>query len=160
MARRAVARRPTKTKTKEFKLGTGVLILAAILVVVALPLCLVLFVGLAPTLVCAMTDRHPKRYLLRTLAFLNLAGMVVPLAALWHAGFTVLGAATVLFDPYKWLWMYGTSALAWLLYLGAPPIARLVIDARAAQSAVAYEARAKALIDDWGEEVTGRKRAS
>lgn len=156
MARRAAARRPAKVK--EFKFGTSALVLGAILVVAALPLCLVVTAGMAPTIVAAITDRNPKRYLLRTLAFLNLSGMVLPLAAFLHSGFTIVGAATVLLDPYKWLWMYGTAALGWLIYLGAPPIARLVVDARAAQSEVALKARAQAIIDDWGEEVTGRKR--
>lgn len=158
MARPVVKRR--RGKTKEVKIGTTALVLGAILIVAALPLCLVLGAGLAPTIVAAITDRNPKRYLLRTLGFLNAAGMVLPLAALWHTGFTVFAAAAVLVDPYKWLWMYGTAALGWLIYLSTPPIARLVVDARAAQSEKALEARAKALVDDWGEEVTGRKRAA
>src|ERR1019366_1145989 len=98
--------RKKRKVSRSSKGGTTVAIIGLmILVVVALPLCLVVVAGVLPTIVAIMTDRHPKRYLLRSLAALNLAGMVLPVAALLHAGLTVYGAATVLFDPYKWLWM-------------------------------------------------------
>ena len=137
--------------------GTLGIVVAMLLVVVALPLCLVFVAGMAPTIVAAITDRNPRRYLLRTVGVLNLAGMVLPVAALLHAGLTVYGAALVLFDPYKWLWMYGTAALGWLVYLGMPSIARVMVEAKAVRMEHELQERAKALIEEWGEEVTGRK---
>jgi hypothetical protein len=128
-----------------------------ILVVVAMPLCLVVVAGMLPTIVAAITDRHPRRYLFRSLAALNLAGMILPVVALLRAGMTVPGAATVLFDPYKWLWMYGAAALGWVCYLGAPAIAKVVVETQAAQQQRDLQHRAKALVEEWGDEVTGRK---
>lgn len=131
--------------------------ICALLVVVALPLCLVLFAGLAPTITAAITDRHPRRYLLRAIGVLNLAGMIMPIVALLRAGITVIGAATILFDPYQWLWMYGTAALGWLCYLGAPPIARVAVEARAERLDRELQKRADSLVEEWGEEVSGRR---
>jgi hypothetical protein len=81
----------------------------------------------------------------------------LPVAALLHAGLTVYGAALVLFDPYKWLWMYGTAALGWLVYLGMPSIARVMVEAKAVRMEHELQERAKALVEEWGEEVTGSK---
>ena len=157
MARPAVTRKKRKAN-RSAKGGTTLAIIGLmVLVVVALPLCLVVFAGMLPTIVAAMTDRHPKRYLLRSLAGLNLAGMILPVSALLHDGLTVYGAAAVLFDPYKWLWMYGTAALGWLCYLAAPSIAKVVVEAQAAQTQRDLQQRAQALIEEWGDEVTGRK---
>jgi hypothetical protein len=137
--------------------GTLGIVGAMVLVVVALPLCLVFVAGMAPTIAAAITDRNPRRYLLRTVGVLNLAGMVLPVAALVHAGLTVYGATVVLFDPYKWLWMYGSAALGWLVYLGMPSIARVMVEAKAVRMEHELQQRAKALVEEWGEEVTGRK---
>ena len=155
--RRAMARGQLRRKAKG---GTLMILGAMLLVIVALPLCLVYAAGMAPTIVCAITDNNPRRYLLRTVGLLNLAGMVLPTAALLHAGLTVYGAATVLFDPYKWLWMYGTSALGWLVYLSMPPIARVMVEAKAVRTEEELQKRAKALVEEWGEEVTGRTEAA
>jgi MFS family permease len=155
LPRRAVgAKRRVRRNTKGVTLA---IVGAMVLVVVALPLCLVFVAGMAPTLVAAFTDRNPRRHLLRTIGVLNLAGMVLPVAALLRAGLTVYGAATVLFDPYKWLWMYGTAALGWLIYLGMPSIARVMVEARAVRTEHELQQRAKTLVEEWGEEVTGRK---
>jgi hypothetical protein len=156
MARPAVtSKRASRSSTA--KGGTIALLGAMVLVVVALPLCLVLVAGLAPTIVAAYTDRNPRRYLFRTVGVLNLAGMVVPVATLLHAGLNVHGATLVLFDPYKWLWMYGTSGLGWVIYLFMPSIARVLVDAKAVKTEQNLQERAKALVEEWGEEVTGRK---
>lgn len=137
--------------------GTLALFVCGVLAIEALPLCLVLFAGLAPTVTAFIVDRHPKRYLSRAVGVLNLAGMVHPLISLMRAGINVIGAATVLFDPYQWLWMYGAAAIGWVCYLGAPPIARTIVEGRAARLDRELQRRADALIEEWGDEVTGRR---
>ena len=51
----------------------------------------------------------------------------------------------------------GGAALGWVCYLGAPAIAKVVVEAQAAQSQRDLQHRAKALVEEWGDEVTGRK---
>lgn len=162
-ARRAVpaaGRGAKRGQHRSRKSGTFALLMCGLLVVVALPLCLVLFAGMAPTITAFIVDRHPRRYLSRTVGVINLAGMVHPLISLLRAGINVIGAATVLFDPYQWLWMYGAAGVGWLCYLGAPPIARSIVEGRAAKLDRELQRRADALIEEWGDEVTGRRPES
>ncbi len=149
---RAVRHRAGATAGTSFALAV-----CALLVVAVLPLCLVVIAGMAPTIAAAVSDRHPQRHLLRSVALLNVAGMVQPISTLLHAGLTVYGAATVLFDPFQWLWMYGSSALGWLCYLGMPPVMRFLIEGRAARTERELQARMEALVEEWGEEVDARK---
>jgi hypothetical protein len=131
--------------------------MVGVLVVAVLPLCLVILAGMAPTIAAAISDRHPQRHLLRSVAVLNIAGMVQPVAMLLHLGLSVYGAAMVLFDPNQWLWMYGSSAVGWLCFLGMPPAMGYVIAGRAARTERELQARAEALVEEWGEEVDPRK---
>jgi hypothetical protein len=152
-------RRPVARRNFWGATGGGSLAIAAciLLVVTVLPLCLVVFAGMAPTIAAAVADRHPRRFLLRSVATCNVAGMVQPIGTLLHAGLTVYGAATVLFDPYQWLWMYGSSALGWVAYLGMPPLMRYIVEGRALRTEKELQERAKALIEEWGDEVDPRK---
>ncbi len=157
--RRPVSRR--KVRRRSHGVGKGkttiVLVFAALLVAVAAPLCLVFTAGMAPAIVAAIVDRHKQRYLTRTIAVLNLAGMVLPVITLLQWGLNLRGAEIVLFDPYMWLWMYGAAGIGWLCYLGMPPIARSVVEGRDVRLEHDLKHRAKDLIDEWGEGVTGRK---
>jgi hypothetical protein len=137
--------------------GSLAIAMCILLVVTVLPLCLVALAGLAPTIAAAIADRHPRRFLLRSVATCNVAGMVQPVGVLLHKGLTVYGAATVLFDPYQWLWMYGSSALGWIAYLGMPPLMRYIIEGRAVRTEKELQERAQKLIEEWGEEVDPRK---
>jgi len=155
--KRAVGQRTVRRRAGTTAGGSFALAVCVLLVVAVLPLCLVIIAGMAPTIAAAVADRHPRRHLLRSVAVLNVAGMVQPVATLLHAGLTVYGAAVVLFDPYQWLWMYGASALGWLCYLGMPPVMRFVIEGRATRTERGLQERAKALVEEWGEEVDVRK---
>jgi hypothetical protein len=53
--------------------------------------------------------------------------------------------------------MYGTSGLGWLIYLFMPSIAKVMVDAKAVKTELDLQERTKALVEEWGEEVTGRK---
>jgi hypothetical protein len=144
-------------KRSKAKGGSLLFIIGCILFVAALPLCLVVAAGMAPTIVANIIDREPKRFLLRTIAVLNLAGMIVPIATLFHYGLTIIGAAEVLLDPYKWLWMYGAAAAGWLCYLGTPPLARSYVESRAVKLERDLKKRAQDLVDEWGEEVGSKE---
>lgn len=148
-------RRPHTTKG-----GIVAFLAGTVLIVAALPLCLVFTAGMAPTIAAAIADRHPRRHLLRAVAVLNLAGMVLPVVTLVRIGLNIVGAATILLNPYNWLWMYGTAALGWLCYLGMPLLARVLVEAHAARTERELQRRAETLIEEWGEEVTGRKPAA
>jgi hypothetical protein len=64
-------------------------------------------------------------------------------------------AAALLSDPMVWLVMYGAAAAGWLICAATSPLARLCLELQAAQKRRALEALAKAIRQEWGEEVAG-----
>jgi hypothetical protein len=139
-------------------LATVAIALVTLLAVTALPLCLLLMAGLIPTMVASMIDRFRARYLTRTVGAMNLAG-IAPLAfRLWSDGLTLRAAMDLLLHPISWLLMYGAAAIGWAIFLGMPSVARTFVDVRADHLQHQLKARAKQLVEEWGEEVTGQAK--
>jgi hypothetical protein len=160
----AARRASKKTGTKRPADGRGavatvVMVVFALLAITALPLCIVLLAGLVPTMVSIVVDRYRARYLTRTVGAMNLAGIAPMIFQLWTHGFAMADALTMLQNPMNWLLMYGAAALGWGLFLAMPQVARIVVDIRADQHQAELKARAKQLVAEWGEDVTGRSKA-
>jgi hypothetical protein len=141
-------------------MATVVMIVFALLAITALPLCIILLTGLIPTMVSVLADRYRARYLTRTVGAMNLAGIAPLVFQLWTHHSTLDEAMALLTNPMSWLIMYGAAALGWALFLAMPPVARVVVDLRADQLQADLKARAKQLVAEWGEDVTGRSRSS
>ncbi|HUK11080.1 MAG TPA: hypothetical protein VLX09_24655 [Stellaceae bacterium] len=141
-------------------MATVVMIVFALLAITALPLCIILLTGLIPTMVSVLADRYRARYLTRTVGAMNLAGIAPLVFQLWTHHFTLDEAMALLMTPMSWLIMYGAAALGWALFLAMPPVARVVVDLRADQLQADLKARAKQLVAEWGEDVTGRSRSN
>jgi hypothetical protein len=160
MARRtptAARKRQTQRGGTRVTLVLGVLFLVVI-AALAPPLCALLAAGMLPSLAAMILDRHRALYLTRTVGAMNLAGVTWPALALLDAGLSMAGLREVLSNPLSWLAMYGGASLGWLVYLAIPPIAQIWIEAEADDMRARLAARAKALVEEWGEEVTGRPR--
>lgn len=136
--------------------ATLAMALVAVLAMTALPLCILMLTGLLPTMAAALVDRYRAKYLTRAVGFMNLAGLTPLIVQLWTSGLTMDGAAGILSRPINWLTMYGAAAIGWVLFLGMPSLARIFVDIRADQLQRDLQARAKHLIAEWGEEVTGK----
>lgn len=165
MARKAAAKTEVPAEAKEVarsggKAATLVIIVGTVLAITALPLCVLFVVGMMPTLVAAIVDRDRSRYLARAVAAMNLAGLVRPVLAVLHIGLNLASVEHVLSDPETWLVMYGAAAIGWLITLGMPSIARLLVDIRADQMQRQLQERADELVKEWGDEVKGRKAES
>jgi hypothetical protein len=161
------ARTPAKTSAKpvaRHRRGPGgaavtlSIVIVTVMAVAALPLCLLFVGGMLPTVVAAIVDHHSRRYLARTVAATNLVGVLPPALQMWEAGIAFSSLQAVIANPYTWLLMYGAAGVGWLLYFGMPPLVRVLVDLRSEEAKQRLEARAKMLVEEWGEEVTGRKR--
>jgi hypothetical protein len=162
-APKAPAKAPAKTaagksaKPRRGNRGILLLIVVAAAIGVAVPPFFILFTaGMAPTIVAFICDRDPDRSLTRSVAAMNLAGMVPPLVAVTRVGLDAAGVQSVLANTFIWLVIYGAAAVGWLIHLAMPAVARGVIDLRASSAERQLEARAKLLVKTWGEEVAGR----
>jgi hypothetical protein len=134
-------------------------VLGTVMAVAALPLCMVLAAGLVPTVVAAVVDRHPRRFLVRSVGPANLAGTVLPTLTLFQTDFSISGALHVLMDPHNWLIMYGAAAIGWSLHWALPQAAYVVLDMMAKSADQRLRRRAEQLIGEWGAEVSGEKPA-
>ena len=138
---------------------TALAMLAALLLAATeLPLSILLLAGLVPTMVAALVDRYRARYLTRAVGFMNLAGVTPLVMQLWGEGHSMTGVANILARPVNWLTMYGAASIGWVLFLGMPSLARIFVDARADQLQHDFKARAARLIEEWGEDVTGKTK--
>jgi len=131
--------------------GAVPIVLGTVLLLAALPLCVVLAAGLLPAGVAFLIDRSPRRDLARTVAAANLAGVVPPALALLHLEFSFAGALTILREPQNWLIMYGAAAIGWGLHAIMPALAGVVIEHRARLTEQRLKARAAEIASEWGE---------
>lgn len=138
------------------KLAVGALGLASLAV---LPLFLVIVPGMMPTLVTLFIDRQRPRHLTYTVGVMNFAGVLPYLLTLATGRLSLQTVAVLLSDPMVWLVMYGAAASGWLICAVTSPLARLCLEIQAAQKRRTLEALAKAIRQEWGEEVAGDKTA-
>jgi hypothetical protein len=157
-----MARRTTAARKAPARRGRGfggalivMVLVGAVLVVTALPLCVLLLAGLLPSAVAAMVDRHPRRYLTAVVAISNLAGLVLPALALVKLGMSLAGAQQVLLDPRNWLIMYGAAGIGWVLSAVMQALARILLGIRDDREGRRLTKEAARLVDEWGSQVGG-----
>jgi len=138
--------------------ATLAILIATILSIMAPPLAMVLLAGLLPSLAAFIVDRQPARYLTRTIVWMNFAGVIALLSRLWTGGISFEHAIEALSNPFSWLLMYGAAGMGWLIFYSTPPIARMMVDARADKLQKQLRERAKKLKEEWGDDVTGQSR--
>lgn len=157
MARRAAAgkgARPAKRGGSVGLLTVGVL-LGTVLVVTALPVCVLLLAGMLPSVVAALVDRHPRRYLTIAVAIINLAGLVIPGLTLVKLGMSLAGVQQVLMDPRNWLIMYGAAGTGWVVNAAMLTLARIILGIRDEREERRLHKQAEQLVQEWGSEVSG-----
>jgi len=136
---------------------TLAVIVVTVMAMAALPLCLLFVAGMLPSFVAAAVDRAPRRYFTRTVGAMNLAGLVPGVLHLWEAGITFASLRQVASSPWTWLAVYGAAGVGWLLFFTAPTVASALLDVKVDETQRRLEARTKTLVEEWGDEVTGRK---
>jgi len=151
---------PRRSRNSGSAAITLTVIFITVLAMTALPLCILVVAGTLPTVVAVLVDRHKRRYLARTVSAMNLAGVLPGALRMWVAGISFSSLQQVTSSPYTWLVMYGAAAVGWLLYFCVPPIVVMIVEVKVDETKRRLEARAKTLVEEWGEEVTGRKRES
>jgi len=117
---------------------------------------MVLATGLTPTVVAFFFETGRGRSVVGSMAALNIAGVAPVISFLWGRGDTMAAAAQLLRDPFMWLLMYGSAALAVGLLWAAPRLSHLVIEANAGQQRARLVQQQLALVEEWGNEVAGQ----
>lgn len=122
----------------------------AMLAIFALPVFLIVFGGMLPTMVAYFLDEQPGRYLFRAVAAMNLAGVVPFLEVLWRRDDGLSAALEKVGDLNTWFVMYGAAGAAWLLVYLLPSFIIVVQDALLGARLARLEAARQTLVDEWG----------
>jgi hypothetical protein len=123
------------------------------LVPFSIPTMLLLFAGLLPTLIAALTDRSPARYAWICVGGLNFAGLAPALLKLWFGHHEITFALHQVTDIRVLLLAYLSAGAGWMLYVGAPPVVIAVMLATTKRRAAALVVQMKKLEEEWGAEV-------
>jgi hypothetical protein len=155
----APSRKSAKRAAKRSGRRTGVigLFLGSVLVlwlaITALPVAVLLALGMIPSMVAYAVDDTPRHGLTFTVGPLNFAGAAPFGVALWFGTDTVQALGQYLGSAWVWLAMYAAAGAGWLLHLGMPLIVRVALERSIA-------ARRKRLLQiqsklraEWGDEV-------
>lgn len=134
--------------------ATGISILIAVLVVDYATFMLLAF-GMVPTLAAYLSDPDPRKFAARSVGGLNFAALAPYGVRLWTQGHSEQALFDIASDMNVWLVVLLASAGGWLLYLGMPVVIGTLMRFRDSRRVVRLEARKTALIEEWGDEITG-----
>ncbi len=132
-----------------------VLAFAAIPAVAVSSVMLLIMVGLLPTLSVWLTDRQAARQLSIAVGATNALGVFIVALDYLSRPQSLAAALATLADGRALLVMYGAAALGWVLRLGMPTVAAVLIAANDRSRRRALEEAQAALVARWGDEVRG-----
>jgi hypothetical protein len=122
---------------------------------VLMPSCIVLGVGMAPTVVAYVIDRTAEKYLTITVGLLNICGTLPGLVTLWSRGQTYDNALRIATDPLSLLMAYGAAGVAWSIYLALPMVLGHYYALTSETRLRSLRRRRAELVEAWGEEIAG-----
>lgn len=165
-AAKPAAAKPDSAKKKPARGGSealglfvacgGVLFLS----VVALPVCVLLVVGMVPTIVAYIVDQTPRRTLTLTVGPLNLAGTAPYCFQLWFGVDTMHALSLYTTNAWVWLVMYLSAAIGWLLHLGMPVIVHFLLERSLDRRKSKLVQAQKKLRAEWGDDVDAAAAAA
>jgi phosphate/sulfate permease len=140
--------------SKKNKIFVFIFVLALILLSsFALPIALLCFLGLLPTLVSSMIDFEKQHYLTYTLGCFNLCGVIPYLEKLCRPKPSFEIVWSLLSSPFSWLMMYGMAALGLGVYFMIPKIVAVIRKNILEAELKTLEKYKQDLIEEWGEKV-------
>jgi hypothetical protein len=122
----------------------------------SLPTMLLLFAGMLPTLVAALTDRSNSRYAWICVGGLNFAGLAPAVLNLWFGHHEITFALHQVTSVRVMLMAYLAAAAGWALYFIAPPIVLTIMAATSKRRGNSLHSQLKKIEEEWGSEVQSR----
>lgn len=126
----------------------------------SLPTMLLLFAGMLPTLVAALTDRTSSRFAWICVGGMNFAGLCPAILTLWFGHHEITYALHQVTSITVMLMSYLAAAAGWALYFIMPPIVMTVMAATSKRRAAVLHAQLKKLEEEWGKEVQTKHGAA
>jgi len=128
-----------------FAVTAGLTLGGIALAITALPIFIILYGVMLPTIVAFLVDNQPGRYLFCTVGVTNLAGVVPFLRDSLHYGLNAGMIVSPVGSIETWLTIYGAAVGGWLMAIGVPMLWQLafelVLNVRMRRYQAAREAR-------------------
>jgi hypothetical protein len=115
-----------------------------------------LVIGMAPTVVAFfIVDRHPAKYISRTVGYLNFAGCLPYMLDLWKETefWTFDRMVEIISDPISLVVMYSSAAAGWVILYLTPPVVAAYLSVTNEMKEQRFKARQAELIETWGRNV-------
>ncbi len=123
---------------------------APLVLLVAMPVFVLLTIGLIPTMVAFLIDRRPEKYAAFCVGGFNLCG-VIPLALeLFVQGRTFPALGHIIGSPLNWLIMYGAAALGWIVFSWTPEAVLRLMAFQDRKRIATLHRRQEQLVEEWG----------
>lgn len=126
-----------------------------LLMIVALPMMMVLFFGMLPTIVVYFIDRTEEKYHAFSVGGMNFSGVFPYLLDLWAAADPFSAAQHILTNVFSLMVMLGAAAFGWIMFLSIPPVVAAFLTVIAQRRVVLLRGQQVDLIKEWGKEVAG-----
>ena len=120
------------------------------------PTILLLVIGMAPSIVAFIIDKHPRKVMARAIGYLNFAGALPYALKLWTGQNTISGVMELVLEPTALMIMYSAAAVGWILNFIMAPIMSAYLAVRHESRARSIGIRQEELIKEWGSEVKGQ----
>ncbi|MBH68730.1 MAG: hypothetical protein CMM58_10295, partial [Rhodospirillaceae bacterium] len=130
------------------------------LLIFTLPTVMVLMVGMIPTFIAYATDRRKEKYKTVSVGALNFVGVLPLLVTLWTKDHSFDMGFSVLSDPFNWLMVLGAVSAGWTIFLVAPTFVAMFLTARIELSVDRLKKRQSKLVEEWGDGVSGDRKAN
>lgn len=152
--RARAASHEAQVRVRNFRLtilavAAGLTVGGIALAIVVLPAFIVIYGGMLPTMVAFLIDDRSGRYLFRTVAVTNAAGVIPYLLD----SFRYSSNAGVIISPAgridTWMTMYGAAIGGWLLVIGIPLVWRMGFEMVLEFRMGRYEEARKLFAQEW-----------
>ncbi len=131
-------------------------VMGVALAILFMPTTFLLCVGMVPTLVAVVTDPMGRGSKALTVGAMNLAGTTPFLFHLWVNGHNMDKALEVGLAPMTIVVIYGAAAIGYLINWALSGIVATLIVQRSHIRVEEIKKRQGALVERWGEKVTGK----
>ena len=123
----------------------------------SLPTMMLMFAGMLPTLVAALTDRTSARYAWICVGGMNFVGLSPAVLNLWFGHHEITYALHQVTSIPVMLMSYLAAAAGWALYFIMPPIVMTLMAATSKRRANVLHSQLKKLEEEWGKEVQSKQ---
>lgn len=136
----------------------GVILLFVVVLLmplVSLSSCILLCVGMLPTVIAFVVDRTRERFTTVSVGGLNFAGVTPFLVELWFDSSGVPGVMAIITDGFAMGTIYAAAAAGWFLFIGLPGVIEVIDDLLVARRIEEIRSRQEYLANEWGADTVG-----